>query len=688
MRRSKSFRKAQAELIAGLIILSVIFAVAIPLMIRIQTSTYNRQAQVANKAEFLEKRTQEALSISGVPQTDTNLRRGIFPGVWVNNTGAIPVTIHSVILLDKDTGQPAYIIDMAHVENNPIVEWAVINPGPNAQHVVPGEYPTLSPGDTLLIKFVSVGFDPTQYYVKIITARGSVLPGGGGTGYLVPEGVTGGAGGTWRGLFYPISGFKLMGAEEIYAASNIYAERPSYYVGKFVYRVGHAWIYDDYKYPAYYRVGYDYTEYRGFMGTFTMFEDPRYGLSVYIDGYHAGSSGSFKRWSAQQAISRGFLRMDDYDGNGVKELALDTIPVDADRNGNYYDDVMVLKVIVAKDIANADYVRLSAKIVYDYYVRVIDSDRKELKWPERIFYVAVYKYTPSGWVFVHYKDVPFSEHGPRSFVFDAIFPLNRTDVYRVALILLDPFRSVYRDYIEMHVGIEYFFAEWGINNPYFENLPTVYLLALNSYSTQGIGGDDKLQNLTSKVIDSLLALGVSNYIVIDNQQLLDQLLLDNPPKDAIVINLHGESSPINPNTVLDNVHDNGWIWVNIVGDPPVTPAGLFLKTSNSPPYNASIAPNSDGAYMVSNFSLYNLPKSILSNYSIDITTNSPTYVFYDVTDDNRLVVSAAWKYGDGYIVVNAFPELDWEDSDPMGTDPNFDAQMAAYTPLYIWLVPK
>lgn len=688
-------RKGQSELIAGLIILSVIFAVVIPLMVRIQTATVQRQTEVEEKAKFLEYRSKESLIISGVPNTDENVRRGIFPGLWINNSGSIPVTLHTVLLIDKDTGRITYTIDMAYAERNPLVDWAVINPGPSAKHLTAGEYPTLSPGERLLIKLALTADEASQYYVKVITGRGSLLPTGGGTEYLVPPSGGAAGGTTWRGLFYPISGFKLMGGEKILENSEVIAERPEGRAddGK-VTGVTYSYIYDDLKHPGYYIVGYvtgsKWIEYRGFMGTFSMGEDSATGgLYVYVDGYYME-----KYRNGVRIDSRGvkvfsypglYGEIHDNDGNNLSELALNTIPYDADQDYNTNDDVLLMKVIVAKDITNADYVRISAKVTYDYYLEVINAGRPNYRMDLRIFFVAVYRYTDSGWRFVHYKDVPFSEHGPRSFVFDAIFPLNRTDIYRVALILIDPYRSTQRSYYEFYIGLEYFFAEWGINNPYFEDLPTVYLLALNDYTTGGIGGDDKLSNLTDLMIKELLSVGVTNYVVIDNNDLLNNILLDHPPKKAIVINLHGTQSPISSTTVINNIKYNGWIWVNIVGNPPIKPPGVLIDSGTL--RNATVPSGSDGAYMIGNFSLYNLPLSIVSNYSATTDTAPPTYVFYDVLGEDR-VVSAAWRIGEGYLVLNTLPELDWGGSDPLGTDPSFDASLAVFTALYIWLTPK
>ncbi len=703
--RVRLSRKAQSELIAGVLILAVLFTAVIPLMLRIQMSTLSRQENIISKAKFLQLRNEETLTVSGVPQTQQNLLRGIFPGIWINNTGSVPVTLHTLILINKTTGKIVSIIDFSQIgtpQVTPsIVEWAVINPGtPNRESLVRGIYPTLQPGDSLLIKLAIPTDQASQYYFRVVTARGNVLPNAGtGAAYLVPPAtLAGGGGGTWRGLFYPTSGFKLIGADQILAHADVYAERPTGRISNaYISGISKSFIFDDYDHPGYYVVGYCYAsgicyKYTGFLGTFYMGTD-----FVYIDGFYQNEYISYDHGNTYMLIDTnpvevynypgGFGVVEDYDNNGVKELALDTINSNADNYGGLDDDVMIMKILIGKDITNADYIRISAKITYDYYVHIMnygDNYRMDL----RIFYVAIYRYTPQGWRFVHYKDMPFSEHGPRSFVFDALFPLNRSDIYRVVLMLLDPYRYTGSRYYEFYIGLEYLLVEWGINNPYFKNLPTVYLLALNNYAAQGIGGGnvtEDLQKLTSLVENKLLSVGISNYIVINNESLLDNLLINNPPKNAIIINLHGMQSPIDPAIVMDHVKNDGWIWVNIVGAPPVYPSNLVIDTSS----NIIASAGANWEDMVDVFSLYNLQNSVWSNYSVVVTSPNanPTYVFYINASANK-IVSAAWAEGDGYIIINSLPPLDWTGKDPHGTDPDFDATLAVFTALYVWLLTK
>ena len=696
-------RRAQSELIAGVLILAVLFTAVIPLMLRIQLSTLTRQENMISKAKFLQLHNEETLTLSGVPETQQNLLRGIFPGIWINNTGSVPVTLHTLMLINKTTGKIVSIIDLSQIGTPQvtlsIIEWAVVNPGtPNREPLVRGIYPTLQPGDSLLIKLAIPADQASQYYFRVVTARGNVLPNAGtGAAYLVPPATLAGGGGTWRGLFYPTSGFKLIGANQLLSHAVVWAEHP---VGRAdegtVNNIRLSYIFDDYEHPGYYVVGYrectfvgcTLTEYRGFLGTFYMGTD-----YVYVDGYYMEKyvDGTLvdKPGVKTYQYPGDFGEVYDYDSNGVKELALNTMYKDSDNDGNSRDDVMLMKILVGKDITNADYIRISAKLTYDYYIYVIGGGNNFM--PDlRIFYAAIYRYTSQGWRFVHYKDVPFSLHGPRSFVFDALFPLNRSDIYRVVLILLDPYRYTGSRYYEFYVGLEYLLVEWGINNPYFENLPTVYLLALDSYSAEGIGGGnvtEDLHKLTSLVEDKLLSVGISNYIVINNESLLNNLLINNPPRNAIIINLHGMQSPIDPATVKDHVRNDGWIWVNIVGKPPVLPscAGLVVDTSS----NITAGAGADWEDMVNVFSLYSLQNSVWSNYSIVNTSPSaaPTYVFY-INASTGKIVSAAWAEGDGFIIINALPSIDWTGKDPRGTDPDFDATLAVFTALYIWLLTK
>ncbi len=686
-------RIGQSELIAGVLILSVIFAAVIPLMLRIQTSSVKMQQNIINKADFIRLRNTELLSMNGVAGTPKNIAKGIYPGLWINNTGSIPVTLHTLILVNKNTGNLDYIINLSEVGApfNPdsIISWAVINPGTNPIKLQKGYYPVLKPGDSLLIKLSMTPTEASNYIFKVITATGNVMPKGGSSAYIIPS--TTGGGTEWRGIFYPTSGFRLIGADQILAHSTVLAERPLGIADDgYVDHVTRSYIYDDYEHPGYYIVGYQLSdgysvEYRGFIGTFYMGTDyvyiDGYYLQKYIDGILVDTAGK-KVFSYPSSFGVEY----DYDNNSVKELGINTIQTDADKDGNPYDDTLVMKILIDKDITNADYIHISAKVTYDYYIRVINQLRDNYRMDLRIFYVALYKYTSAGWRFVHYKDVPFSEFGPRSFVFDASFPLNRSDIYRVVVMLLDPYTETGRNYYEFYVGLEYLFVEWGINNPYLENLPTIYLLALNDKPVGGIGqgnATDNLGNLTNVVEQELLSIGVSNYIVVDNEELLKNLLIDNPPKNAIIINLHGNESPVDPDDVKNYVANYGWIWVNIVENPPVNPGVQVDNTTNT-----TAGPGPDWSKMVRTFNLYNLKNSVWSNYTIVLSgSNPPTYVFYENSSGKRLV-SAAWAVGKGYIIVNTLPPIDWSGKDPHATDPHFCARLAIFPALYIWSATK
>jgi len=948
-------RRAQSELIAGVLILAVLFAAVVPLMLRIQVSTISRQENIINKAKFLQLRDEETLTLGFVPQTLQS--SGIFPGIWINNTGPIPVTLRTLILIDKATGKIAYMLDFTQIGTpaaSSVVEWAIINPGtPNSKPLTGGTYPTLQPGDSLLIKLALTADQVNKYYFKVVTARGNVLPNTrAGAAYSAPSSVaaasTVGSEKNWKGLFYPISGFKLIGYDQIVKSSSLTLLRGSNYVdaqldfstsliwndpqhpgfymitvrpsiydpndynpwhywsidpGMFLYiedssgfhnyfTVGNyslgSWeingLYPDLVYGKYYLV------FTGFMGTY-QFEEGKYmewekGLfkdtllknvtytSNFIMGYFADMymcpASDFNPLSSTSLSSctllvsgslsndisnstTGLIRKEDLDKNGVPEVVLDTIS--GNVSNTWYNrelDTLALKIMVSKDITNADYIKVSAKITsyWVFYFSAntyidISSVRKL-----RIAMIAIYKLNPQTgeWVLSGYKDLLFSLAKPRTFIFNAVFPVNRSDIYRVAVFLYDPYIEIgdptsdYAGYIEFRVGLEHLFVEWGVNNKYFGNTPTVYLLALPNYAAEGIGNsNDSMEKLLNLVESKLELAGVNNYIVINNETLLNDVLLSNPPKDAIVINLHGMESPINPAGALGNISKYGWVWVNIVGYPPVRPPGVnvttifrkafsvisitgkYYNTSNynpsSPNYNeilndnlptlffedteqsinytdhtifngkpwpfettykdvnyfavhwvvtvnvyvpgtyevtainddgmiilldgnqilydwnlhgpvlhnitvslspgihrfdiayfentgwarayfnlsfvssssANLVVNSAGGItaeagpnwsgLVNMFGLYNLPSTVWSNYSIT-TTYTPCCVFYNTSDGK--IVSAAWAEGNGYIVVNALPPIDWTGTDPYATDPDLDATLAVFTALYIW----
>ncbi len=734
-------RRAQSELIAGVLILAVLFTAVIPLMLRIQLSTLSRQENIINKAKFLQLRNEETLSISGVPQTQQNLLRGIFPGIWINNTGSVPVTLHTLMLINRTTGKVVSIIDLSQIGTpqppNSIVEWAVINPGSaNQELLVRGKYPTLQPGDDLLIKLAIPAERASQYYFRVVTARGNVLPSSGtGVAYLVPPAtLAGGGGGVWRGLFYPISGFKLIGYNQIVKSSSLALLQGSNEIEVKTYFLT-SLIWDDPQHPGFYMItlrpetrggilyvnGRDYSNLlnsnyylviTGFIGTYEFLKVPGliydytenfihgYFSDLYIcpaSSYDPLTSTSLNVCTLEitgnivtLTNATGLIREEDLDKNGIHELVLDTI-----SGGNGDSDALALRVMISRDITNADYIKVSAKITsYWLFSFTGYADLSSIR-KLRIAMIAIYKFDPrSGeWVFSGYKDITFSVAKPRTFMFNAVFPVNRSNIYRVAVFLYDPYIEVYDPNtgdggtVEFRVGLEHLFVEWGVNNPYLKNTPNVYLLAIPNYEAEGLGsGNDTLnmERLLQIIENKLRSVGINSYIVINSDTLLNDLLLSIPPKDAIVINLHGMASPIDPTIVKDYVKNDGWIWVNIVGDPPVIPSGLIVDTSS----NVTAGTGADWNDMVNMFSLYNLPSTVWSNYSIIATgSTAPTYVFYMNASVDR-IVSAAWAEGKGFIVINALPPLDWTGSDPHGTDPDFDATLAVFTALYIWSLTK
>ena len=722
----------QSELIAGVLILSVLFTAVIPLMLHIQMSSVNKQSMVVNKAKFIQLRSEETLSLGGVAQTSQNLGSGLFPGIWINNTGTIPVTLHTLMLINRETGNPDYIIDLSEVgepwSTQSVIQWAIINLGStNQEPLVKGTYPTLKPGDSLLIKLRMSPNEARNYYFKVITSRGNVLPSiATSSAYIIPS--VGIAQQGWKGLYMPTSGYILEGYNEIMNNSDIYVERGSNYVS-YNGTPYKSIIENDPDYPGFYLVALkesedsDWIIYRGFIGTYNNYITTKvefnFGFYVetvsanYIDGYYVKnitcsyfnpltpdnlSSCSVIDNGYIQSLSSSYLKSEDLDYNGVDEVTLDTIS-DSDWN-----DTMVAKIIIPKDITGADYVKVSAKINYFWDVQskysllgsLLMNDVRKL----RVAGVGIYELnkTSGKWTLEGYKDLVFSTAEPRTFVFSATFPLNREGIYRVAVFLIDPYRQVYSAKFnffgsdiekalltpEFRIGLEHVIVEWGVSNPYFRITPTVYLIAEENASTEGIGGNEYLSKLLNLFTDELSSLGINNYVILRNESDVDAILFTNPPKNAIVINLLGGSLPksalvSNLNELLGYIANYGWVWVNIVGAPPVNP-GLEIDTKT----NLTAVNASDWENMASEFNLYNLKKEVWSNYSVvESTSNLPSYVFYENSSIGR-IVSGAWVYGKGYIVVNTLPPIDWGGNDPHGTDPNFATTLAVFTSLYVW----
>ncbi len=540
---------------------------AVPILL---TSYYNAEKSIATQRIASQERLSsynERLSIGPVnPYNPLYQRAGWVPGVWINNTGTVPVTLAKLYLINIANNTIYAVLNLtdARPGTTPLISDMLldVNPVtllPEKQLPPPGTPITLQPGDTLLVAFNSTLIAPIagSLVVRVESANGIMHPvAGGGAGQTLlspPQGAGGAgqAGASWRGIYAPQSGFKLIGYDELVKEGSIEAWRPPIHV----YTAEYSWwyglspssidflesfIYDDTEYPGLYYLyvvvndegKYLVLEYnggrniiplesgyqivvRGFVGTYDT--GPEDQPATYINGYafevevldsYGNTIIDVGPYSKVVLPTSTSVSETDFDENGVKELTVysylngpafagSSIDVDADNDGSDLTDALVWTYMVARDISGVDFISITAKINYywtdTFYGSCPTWNFRHLK----IFSLAVWRYNPStgSWVLYQRKDFTYTNNKPLQFQVTAFFPVDRNGTYRVGVIFYDNYRDWegygYECYKDFTYSLEYLLVEYGVVNPYFKESPPVYIVAIpDSSIISGIGEEE------------------------------------------------------------------------------------------------------------------------------------------------------------------------------------------------------
>ena len=392
--------RGQAEVIGGLVVLLLIFMFAVPILLN---SYYSTQKTVeSSKLEATRRAVafNERLSIQAVdPNSEFAVRADLIPGVFINNTGTVDVTLDRLYLIDVVNNTIYAVFDLRYARPllNPLIDKMLIDVDPTGAGTPPppaGQPITLKPGQNLLIVFNDTILPVApNLVVRVESATGVLHPltsAGQGDVQLYPgrPGAVGLAGaGAWRGIFAPQSGFQLRGAQELLKVGEAFAWVPPLYVYADVdsdsryepdlLDYSFSFIYEDPDYPGLYfiRVGVDEwtflfviwalygtvdgawvvpgdtIELRGFVGTY----EPG-GGGTYFNGYAFAvriydSLGRLKfawpeRWgyasldpvvleSGPSPLGQGSIAVTDFDGNGVEEVTVYSY-----LNGPNYDSTI------------------------------------------------------------------------------------------------------------------------------------------------------------------------------------------------------------------------------------------------------------------------------------------------------------------------------------------------------------
>ncbi len=532
--RRRSKQKGQAEVIGGLVVLTLLFMLALPMILN---SYQNVQQSLTLERQNLAKQTtmgNQRLTVGPVVNNTKNRNLNIYPGIWINNTGTLSVTLKYLYLINQSENSIFAIIDLstARPGNNPLI----VDMRLNFQLDLIGELPppntsiVLDPGDTLLIVLDEAAIGPRlDTLVALVESSNGIIYPRYGVGYTETlAGIPIGGGNAtiprsaiWRGIFAPRSGFYLEGYDELMKYGivetwrpplRIYSAKYNWWSGFYpsVFDFRSSFIYEDPLYPGLYMLNITTAEniyivtpsatiyvssgsnvvIRGFIGTYT-FDGGNYfsgyAYEVWVNGRLKASASNIYTPST---TSYGRY---DFDGNGVDELVfysylngpnLPRSDVDADGDGDSTFDSLIWSYIITRDIGNSDFVQITAKINY-YWTKIFSSSTgcpsnyRKLK----IFSLVAWEYdnTSGKWVIYQYKNFGYTNEKPVQFQVSATFPLNRSHIYRIGIMFYDPYRDFDYNYYcseEFTFSIEHLMVEYGVVNPFFSESPPVYIVAI------------------------------------------------------------------------------------------------------------------------------------------------------------------------------------------------------------------
>ncbi len=440
----------------------------------------------------------------------------------------------------------------------------------------------------------------------------------------------------------------------------------------------------------------------------------------------------------------------DLDENGVPELVYYTSMVyyggadnDADEDGYSLSDSGVLQVMFTQDITQADFIRVNVKLTYSWVMTFYSTAGAASGFRQlRIASIMLFEYneTTNTWHLRHYKDYWFVDSKPITIVFEATFPVERTKIYRVVVYLYDPYRSIPLDdqglvfddptypdssrntysKLDFTIGLEHVVIEYGIVNPFLEKIPPVYLLAIPTANYTYLG-DGTVENLTELFTDLLTSLGINSYILIDSFDKMQTLLLEDPPMNAIIFNLHGGTIPVPDRNTYDwlTLHDyivnNHWVWVNVLVGPPVPgtdysywyladPTGMDQLTSNLALTYLTNNPNviqlvyypsetnltDQGKEIKAKLLALDLPDQATIQWQFQGVADPIPYYIAEISGVNQtysLAIPARDYSGiqQAYLVITGFGPLNWTTPTQDEASPELATRTAVYFALHAWL---
>ena len=483
------FRRAQSEVIGGLIVLTILFMIAMPVILDTFRGIQWRSEIAEKSLDKYRSMLNEKITLEPADPVIT----GGLPGLWINNTGTISVYLRYLYMIYVGNGTIYRIYDLRNIE--PHVTPDIVNV---TKYGGPGPVYKLNPGESLLIIF-SDEISRIPLSVKVSTDSGMIHPVTGTSSVLLTTRESGSRS-SQGGVFNPEEGYYAGSGNELLDEGSIIAWRPRLYItldaGVSEYR-----IYTDPANPALSKIELEVTRatiiingktYRvsgslvveGFLGVFqpyTTGAEERGAKRIFLNGYATRVSVEETTLDEGGIIMLGpqSYGVEDIDGDGTDELVAfslhvwptlsSTVNPDSDENGDLDLDGLAWSYVYDEEVEEADYVRLTAKIMYTYKAYDLNGDSCPL--PEQSYTIvaaALWRKMGDGWKLVEIRPYLFAP-GQAVIQIDERFILDGRGEYRVGLILYDPY-TMYRVetsgrgsycFLELTHAIEYLAVEYG-----------------------------------------------------------------------------------------------------------------------------------------------------------------------------------------------------------------------------------
>jgi hypothetical protein len=164
-------RRGQAELIGGLIVLTMVLVILVPFLLQVLLD-YRRVAEEQERSSLAHlERLAEKIQVSWLSPLD-----GRYPAFWVNNTGTVRVTLKTVYIVDLTANRLLYIVNLTDYQPEEGKPIRSITKYPQAVRVSRAPI-TLNPGEAALVE-VDPGMmvKHRRIAVSLLSDRGVIHP--------------------------------------------------------------------------------------------------------------------------------------------------------------------------------------------------------------------------------------------------------------------------------------------------------------------------------------------------------------------------------------------------------------------------------------------------------------------------------------------------------------------------------